>query len=56
MAVSGILVWEQSAQVLLSVTHGLCDAGQVTSPLWASAPSSAQMWGLGLMLSSAPSC
>ena len=56
MAISGILAWEQSAQVLLSVTHGLYDAGQVTSPLWAPAPFSALMWGFGLMISSAPSC
>ena len=50
-----IITLEEGTQVLLSVSHRLCDPGQVTSPLWASIPSYAQMWGLGLRTSSVPS-
>lgn len=45
-----IITLEQGTQVLLPVSHGLCDSGQVASPLWASIPSSAQIWGLVLDL------
>lgn len=50
---AGIIAREQETQVPLLVTNWLCDSGQVTSPLWVLVPSSAQLWGLDLMISSA---